>query len=89
VSTAIREFQSRLGEYAQLGASWNVRRADGASRAGYSSIREPVRGGDFAALAAAHSRAISRLSGEIAEAIRRLEKEPSPPVVSSETGPRG
>jgi hypothetical protein len=75
VQVAIREFRSRLGEYAELGASWSVRRTDGTTRAGYSSFREPAAGeGDFAALAAAHSRAILRLSAEISAAIRALEK---------------
>jgi uncharacterized lipoprotein YmbA len=79
VNTSVREFQSRLGVEAQLGASWNVRRNDGAATAGYSQIREPAHGSDFAALAAAHSRAISRMAAEIAEAIRRLDEEPARP----------
>jgi hypothetical protein len=81
VNVALREFESRLGEYARLGATWSVHREDGATRTGYSSVREPVGGSDFAALASAHSRAISRMSQELADAIRALESEPaSPPV---------
>jgi uncharacterized lipoprotein YmbA len=78
VNVAIREFESRLGEDARLGASWSVRRADGATRTGYSSVRESARGGDFAALAAAHSRALWRMAGEISDAIRDLERGPGP-----------
>lgn len=73
VNVAIREFGSRLGEYAELGANWSVRGENGATRAGYSSFREPARGRDFAALAAAHSRAISRMSQDISDAILALK----------------
>jgi hypothetical protein len=80
VNVAIREFESRLGEYARLGASWSVRRDDGAGRTGYSNLRETAPGGDFAALASAHSRAISRMSQEISGAIRALEKDAANPA---------
>jgi uncharacterized lipoprotein YmbA len=76
VSVDIREFRSRLGEDARLGASWSVRRADGATRTGFSSVREAAGGSDFAALAAAHSRALWRMAGEISDAIRDLERDP-------------
>jgi hypothetical protein len=39
-----------------------------------SSIREPVGGGDYAALVAAQSRALAKLSQEIVEAIQRAGK---------------
>ena len=77
VNVALRDFESRLGEYARVGASWNVHREDGATRTGYSSVREPAGGSDFAALASAHSRAIARLSQEISDAIRALESDPA------------
>jgi uncharacterized lipoprotein YmbA len=76
VSVAIRGFESRLGEDARLAANWSVRRADGALRTGSASVREAARGGDFAALASAHSRAIARMAGEISDAIRGLERAP-------------
>jgi uncharacterized lipoprotein YmbA len=82
VNVAIREFGSRLGEYARLGANWSVRRDDGSTRRGYSSVRETARGSDFAALASAHSRAISRMSQEISDAIRALEQDPAKPAVA-------
>jgi hypothetical protein len=77
VSVAIRGFESRLGEDARLAANWSVRRADGAIRTGDSSVRETTRGGDFAALASAHSRAIARMAQDISEAIRALEQAPA------------
>jgi hypothetical protein len=46
---------------------------DGASRSGRTTGSEPVQDRDFATLAAAHSRALGRLSGDLAEAIRALE----------------
>jgi uncharacterized lipoprotein YmbA len=78
VNVEIREFRSRLGADARLGASWSVRRADGATQTGFSSVREAAAGSDFAALAAAHSRALWRLAGEISDAIRDLERGPGP-----------
>jgi uncharacterized protein len=76
VSVAISGFRSTLGEGTLLEASWSVRRADGAMRDGRSELRERAQGGDYAALAAAHSRAIARMSAQIAEAIRALGREP-------------
>jgi uncharacterized lipoprotein YmbA len=73
VSVAVQAFHSRVGEYAQLEASWYVRRDDDVIHAGRSNLREPVQGRDFGALASAHSRAVSRMSAEIAAAILALE----------------
>jgi uncharacterized lipoprotein YmbA len=39
-----------------------------------SSIREPVMGADYAALVAAQSRALAKLSQEIAEAVQGAGK---------------
>ncbi len=39
-----------------------------------TSIREPVSGGDYASLVAAQSRALAKLSQEIAEAIQGAGK---------------
>src|SRR5258706_1891837 len=73
VKIAVQQFRSRLADHALLEAHWFVRRDDGAIRLRRSNVREIVHGEDFAALVAAHSRAVSRMSGEIAEAIRDLE----------------
>ncbi len=67
-------FDSAPGEAATLDAAWTVRRAtDGATRAGRGAFAEPVPDREFAALAAAHSRALGRLSADVADAIRTME----------------
>ena len=71
----VRRFESMLGEAAMLDAVWTVRRAkDGASQTGRTSVREPAPEKDYAALVAAHSRAIARLSQDIADAVRALQR---------------
>ena len=75
VEVEILAFESRLDEDVRLEATWKIRRDDGASSSGLSRVREPAPGRDFSALAAAHSRAISRLANEIALAIRDLDTQ--------------
>ena len=66
-------FDSTPGESAALDAVWVVRAGDGAIRSGRTTARESVPDGSYAALVAAHSRALEKLSGDIADAIRGLE----------------
>jgi uncharacterized lipoprotein YmbA len=67
-------FDSEPGKDTTLDAVWTVRAAgDGAFRSGRTTVREPVPDGSYAALVAAHSRALGKLSGDIAAAIRGLE----------------
>jgi hypothetical protein len=74
-SVEVQGFDSALGEAATLDALWTVRRLrDGKARTGRTTVREAVTGKGYDALAAAHSRAVARLSGDIAEAIRALER---------------
>ena len=69
----VQRFESVPGESANFDAVWTVRRLqDGVSRTGRTSIREPPSEVGYAALAAAHSRAIARLSQDIANAVRAL-----------------
>jgi uncharacterized lipoprotein YmbA len=69
----VQRFESRAGEVAVLDAVWTVRRIhDGTSRTGRTTVREPVEGPGYEALAAAHSRGVARLSGDIAGAIGAL-----------------
>ena len=69
----VQRFESMPGEAANLDAVWTVRRSrDGASRTGRTTVREPSPETGYAALAAAHSRAIARLSQDIAGAVRAL-----------------
>jgi uncharacterized lipoprotein YmbA len=67
----IQRFESTAGKSASLEAVWTVRRmADGFTRVGRTIASEPVSSSTFAELAAAHSRGIAKLSGDIAAAVR-------------------
>jgi uncharacterized lipoprotein YmbA len=73
-SIEVERFESVLGQTATVEAEWTVRRSsDGAVQSGRIVAHEPVSGSGFGALAAAHSRAVQRLSGEIAAAVRALQ----------------
>ncbi|MEP7275911.1 MAG: PqiC family protein [Betaproteobacteria bacterium] len=73
IQVEVRSFESRPGKLASLDAVWTVRRAkDGKSETGRTSAREPTADASYDALAAAHSRGIARLSGDIADAVRAL-----------------
>jgi uncharacterized protein len=70
----VLRFESEPGRAATLDALWKVvSRKDGQSRSGRTTIAEPTQGANYAELVAAHSRALGRLSGEIAASIRELE----------------
>jgi uncharacterized lipoprotein YmbA len=74
VQIDVRNFESSPGKDAWLDAVWLVRRnKDGKSESGRTSVREPVQADGFDAIAAAHSRALARLSRDIADAVRKLE----------------
>jgi uncharacterized lipoprotein YmbA len=74
VAIAVQSFDSAPGEAATLDAMWTVSRAkDGKSQTGRTSVREPTTEKGYDALAAAHSRAVARLSRDIAEAVRSLD----------------
>jgi uncharacterized lipoprotein YmbA len=71
----VQSFESAPGEAAVLDAVWTVRRAkDGTAQTGRTTVRELVQDKSYDALAAAHSRALSRLSRDIADAVRTLER---------------
>jgi hypothetical protein len=71
VTIDVQRFESVQGQAALVDAVWAVRRtAGGQARSGRTVAREAVQGQGFAALAAAHSRALAKLSGDIAAAIR-------------------
>lgn len=71
----IQRFESALGEAATLDAVWLVRRTkDGKAEPGRTTVRETAQEKGYDALAAAHSRAIARLSQDIAAAVRALER---------------
>ena len=71
VAIDLQVFESSPGDAATLSAMWNVRRVkDGKTMMGRTSVREASTEKGYQALAAAHSRALSRLSADIADAIR-------------------
>jgi uncharacterized lipoprotein YmbA len=71
VTINVQRFESVRGEEAVVDAVWAVRSAAGGkTRSGRTIAREAVQGEGFDTLAAAHSRAIAKLSEDIAAAIR-------------------
>ena len=71
VTIDVQRFQSTLGTSALVDALWTVSKTGGGPpRSGRSIAQEAVSGSDYDALAAAHSRALAKLSADIASAIR-------------------
>jgi len=71
VTVSVQRFESALGDAALLEAVWAVHAsAGGTPSSGRTVAREPVQGPVFAALSAAHSSALARLSADIAAVIR-------------------
>ncbi|MDR5881847.1 PqiC family protein [Caballeronia sp. LZ032] len=74
VRVDIQQFESVPGEAVVIDARWSVRRDNDSGAvtdaSGRSFVREPVNGGDTDALIAAHDRALTRVSRDIATAIR-------------------
>jgi uncharacterized lipoprotein YmbA len=78
VTIDVQRFESVQGQAATLEAVWTVRKsAGGEIRSGRTVAREPVQGQGFDALAAAHSRALARMSADIASAIRAEAEQKS------------
>ena len=75
VAIEVQSFQSVPGEAAIVDAVWTVRRIkDGKTELGRTTVRETVQDKGYDALAAAHSRALARLSQDIAAAMRALDR---------------
>jgi uncharacterized protein len=71
VTINVQRFDSIPGQEVLVEAVWAVRKATGsAPRSGRTVAREVVADKSFDALAAAHSRALAMVSGDIAAAIR-------------------
>ena len=78
VTIDVQRFESIQGQAATVEAVWTVRKtAGGETRSGRTVAREPVQGQGFDALAAAHSQAIAKMSGDIAAAIRAEAEQKS------------
>lgn len=89
VGIDLLHFESEPGKAATLDARWRVNsRKEGLSRSGRTTVTEPTQGDGYAELAAAHSRALGRLSTEIAAAIREMEiqKPANPPSEQPKRG---
>jgi uncharacterized protein len=75
VGIDVQRFESAPGEEIILDAVWTVRRTkNGQVRTGRTTLREPAGDPGYNAIVGAHSRALGRLSGDVAEAIRALER---------------
>jgi hypothetical protein len=78
VTINVQRFDSIPGQGVLLEAVWVVRKAKGGdTRSGRTVAREAVADKSFDALAAAHSRALATMSGDIAAAIRAEAAERS------------
>jgi len=76
VTLNVQRFDSVPGRTTNLDVVWTVTPTalSGASRTGHSVFQEPVTAPGYDALAAAHSRAIAKMSAEIAAAIEESGK---------------
>jgi uncharacterized lipoprotein YmbA len=76
VSVDVVRCDGRLGDAAVLEARWSILKGTEKKllRMHRSNIRETVTGGDYAALVAAQSRSVAKLSEEIATAIKGAGK---------------
>jgi hypothetical protein len=71
VTIDVQRFESVPSQAVLVEAVWAVSKSkDGKTRSGHTIAREAVEGEGFDALAAAHSRALAKVSGDIAAAIR-------------------
>jgi uncharacterized lipoprotein YmbA len=78
VVVEFRSFDSVPGDSAAIDAVWTIRRAkDGKTQTGRTSAREKVTGNSYEVLAAAHSRAVARLSQDIADGIVAMQRSAS------------
>ena len=78
VTIDVQRFESIRGNAAVVEAVWTVKKtAGGETRSGRTVARESVQGQGFDALAAAHSRALTKMSGDIAAAIRSEAEQKS------------
>ena len=75
VAIEVHAFESAIGTSTTLDAVWTVRRTtDGSAETGRTAVRESVLDSSYDALAAAHSLAVARLSQDIADAVRALDR---------------
>jgi uncharacterized lipoprotein YmbA len=76
ITIEVQRFESVRGQTATVEAVWAVRKtATAETRSGRTIARETVQGDSYDALAAAHSRALATVSGDIAATIRAEASE--------------
>ena len=79
VTIDVQRFDSMPGDSVLVEALWAIRpEAGGPVRSGRTVAREAVQGKTIDAVAAAHSRALAKVSTDIAAAIRAQSRTPSP-----------
>jgi len=72
----IRSFETEPGKAATLDAGWTVSSAgSGQSYRGRTTVTETARGSGYPDIVAAHSRALGKLSADIAKTIRDMEAQ--------------
>ena len=72
----VLRFDSEPGKAATIDAMWTVTSAKGKqTHRRRTTLTEPTQGDDYPALVAAHSRALGRLSADIARMIREIEEQ--------------
>jgi uncharacterized lipoprotein YmbA len=87
VTIDVQRFESVKGGNVLVDAVWAVRKtAAGEKRSGRTIAHEAVQGEGFDALVAAHSRALAKVSGDIAAAIRESAAIATPPAKASPKG---
>jgi uncharacterized lipoprotein YmbA len=75
VSVNIVQLDAEVNHAVTLGAQWTIRKLpDGPSRSGESQFKESTQSGGYDALVAAHERALSRLSADLAQDIQSVER---------------
>jgi len=78
VTIDVQRFETTKGQGVTVEAVWSVRKSsDGETRSGRTVASETAQGQGFDALAAAHSQAIAKMSGDIAAAIRAEAEQKS------------
>ena len=70
VAVEVRRFESSLENGASIDAVWTIASAKGGSRSGRSVLGEPAGSRDLQGVAAAHTRLLGRVAGEIASGVR-------------------
>jgi uncharacterized lipoprotein YmbA len=76
ITLDMQKFDAVLGEGVMVEALWSVRPIRGEARTGRSAFEEKVVAGDYAAIAAAYSRALGRVARDIGETLSASPPRP-------------